>query len=105
MADEADAAQKRGELATNGQHGEAVQSLDSLGLDRSRVANGVKPAMLARTWLKKPSKARLPTGDQTEQVYRDALEKRRKLMETWAAYCEPRTSADVHASRQCKPRL
>ena len=36
-------------------------------------------------------------GDKAEQAYRrsDALEKRRKLMEAWAAYCEPKTSADV----------
>jgi integrase len=33
-------------------------------------------------------------GDQTERAYRrgDALEKRRKLMEAWAAYCEPKGS-------------
>jgi integrase len=31
-------------------------------------------------------------GDKAEQAYRrsDALEKRRKLMEAWAAFCEPR---------------
>jgi integrase len=31
-------------------------------------------------------------GDKAEQAYRrsDALEKRRKLMDAWAAYCEPR---------------
>jgi integrase len=36
-------------------------------------------------------------GDKAEQAYRrsDALEKRRKLMEAWAAYCEPKTSANV----------
>ena len=30
-------------------------------------------------------------GDTTERAYRrgDALEKRRKLMEAWAAFCEP----------------
>jgi hypothetical protein len=30
-------------------------------------------------------------GDKAEQAYRrsDALEKRRRLMEAWAAYCEP----------------
>jgi len=38
MANEADAAQARGELAKNGQHGEAVQGLDSLGLDRRRLS-------------------------------------------------------------------
>ena len=36
-------------------------------------------------------------GDKAEQAYRrsDALEKRRKLMEAWAAYCEPRTTGNV----------
>jgi integrase len=36
-------------------------------------------------------------GNETEQAYRrsDALEKRRKLMEAWAAYCEPERSAKV----------
>ena len=36
-------------------------------------------------------------GDKAEQAYRrsDALEKRRKLMEAWAAYCEPKTMGDV----------
>jgi len=34
-------------------------------------------------------------GDKAEQAYRrsDALDKRRKLMEAWAAYCEPRSSS------------
>lgn len=34
-------------------------------------------------------------GDATERAYRrgDALEKRRKLMDTWARYCEPKGSA------------
>ena len=38
-------------------------------------------------------------GDKTEQAYRrsDALEKRRKLMEAWAAYCEPRSTDNVLA--------
>ena len=33
-------------------------------------------------------------GDKAEQAYRrsDALEKRRKLMEAWAAYCEPKAA-------------
>jgi hypothetical protein len=33
----------------------------------------------------------------TEQAYRrsDALEKRRKLMEAWAAYCEPKNDGNV----------
>ena len=36
-------------------------------------------------------------GDKAEQAYRrsDALEKRRKLMEAWAAYCEPKCSNNV----------
>jgi integrase len=36
-------------------------------------------------------------GDKAEQAYRrgDALEKRRKLMEAWAAYCEPNASGTV----------
>jgi integrase len=40
-------------------------------------------------------------GDKAEQAYRrsDALEKRRKLMEAWATYCEPRTNTNVLAIR------
>jgi hypothetical protein len=36
-------------------------------------------------------------GDKAEQAYRrsDALEKRRKLMEAWAAYGEPKGSDNV----------
>src|SRR6516164_1893928 len=36
-------------------------------------------------------------GDKAEQGYRrsDALEKRRKLMEAWAAYCEPKANSNV----------
>jgi hypothetical protein len=36
-------------------------------------------------------------GDKAEQAYRrsDALDKRRKLMKAWAAYCEPKTSGNV----------
>src|SRR5216683_5460282 len=36
-------------------------------------------------------------GDKAEQAYRrsDALEKRRKLMEAWSAYCEPKASTNV----------
>jgi integrase len=36
-------------------------------------------------------------GDKAEQAYRrgDALDKRRKLMEAWAAYCEPKGSNNV----------
>jgi integrase len=36
-------------------------------------------------------------GDKAEQAYRrgDALEKRRKLMETWATYCEPSNSNNI----------
>ena len=41
-------------------------------------------------------------GDKAEQAYRrsDALDKRRKLMEAWAAYCEPRTRENVVSMRQ-----
>jgi hypothetical protein len=36
-------------------------------------------------------------GDKAEQAYRrsDALEKRRRLMEAWASYCEPKTAGNV----------
>ena len=36
-------------------------------------------------------------GDETEAAYRrsDALAKRRKLMDVWAAYCEPRAASNV----------
>jgi integrase len=36
-------------------------------------------------------------GDATERAYRrgDALEKRRALMEAWAAFCEPRADSNV----------
>jgi integrase len=35
-------------------------------------------------------------GDETEAAYRrsDALEKRRKLMDAWAAYCEPKAMGE-----------
>jgi integrase len=41
-------------------------------------------------------------GDQTERAYRrgDALEKRRALMETWAAYCEPKVGNVVSIARR-----
>jgi len=41
-------------------------------------------------------------GDRAEQAYRrsDALEKRRKLMEAWAAYCEPRSTGTVVQMRK-----
>src|SRR4029077_10413865 len=37
------------------------------------------------------------SGDATERAYRrgDALGKRRKLMEAWAAFCEPKESSNV----------
>ena len=43
-------------------------------------------------------------GDKAEQAYRrsDALEKRRKLMDAWAAYCEPKTAANVVSMRRQK---
>ena len=44
-------------------------------------------------------------GDKAEQAYRrsDALEKRRKLMDAWAQYCEPKRAANVVPMRQRKP--
>ena len=41
-------------------------------------------------------------GDAAEQAYRrsDALEKRRKLMEAWAAYCDPTRTAKVLQMRR-----
>ncbi len=41
-------------------------------------------------------------GDKAEQAYRrsDALEKRRNLMEAWAAYCEPKRIANVVQMRK-----
>jgi integrase len=43
-------------------------------------------------------------GDKAEQAYRrsDALEKRRKLMDAWATYCEPKTSATIVQMRKQK---
>ena len=36
-------------------------------------------------------------GDKAEQAYRrsDALEKRRKLMEAWDVYCEPKATGNI----------
>jgi integrase len=44
-------------------------------------------------------------GDQAEQAYRrsDALEKRRKLMEAWAAYCEPKVSGNIAQIKRKSP--
>jgi integrase len=41
-------------------------------------------------------------GDKAEQAYRrsDALEKRRKLMDAWATYCELKTSATIVQMRK-----
>lgn len=43
-------------------------------------------------------------GDKAEQAYRrsDALEKRRKLMEAWAAFCQPKRDETVVAFRKKK---
>jgi hypothetical protein len=38
MADEVDRGQESGDIARDGQHGEAVRTSDSLSLDRRRVA-------------------------------------------------------------------
>jgi integrase len=44
-------------------------------------------------------------GDKAEQAYRrsDALEKRRKLLEAWAQYCEPKSSANVVSLNHRRP--
>jgi integrase len=45
-------------------------------------------------------------GDKAEQAYRrsDALEKRRKLMDAWSAYCEPKETANiVHMRKRIVP--
>lgn len=41
-------------------------------------------------------------GDQTEQAYRrgDALEKRRKLMEEWASYCDGKAQKPTARKRK-----
>jgi integrase len=40
-------------------------------------------------------------GDETERAYRrgDALEKRRELMEAWAAFCEPKAGNVIPLTR------
>lgn len=47
-------------------------------------ASGIGPGMSPT------SRVKLPIGDKAEQAYRrsDALEKRRKLMEAWAYFCQ-----------------
>jgi integrase len=44
-------------------------------------------------------------GDKAEQAYRrsDALEKRRKLMDAWAQYCEPKSTANVLSLNRRRP--
>jgi integrase len=44
-------------------------------------------------------------GDKSEQAYRrsDALEKRRKLMEAWATYCEPKARGNIVQMRKLQP--
>jgi integrase len=43
-------------------------------------------------------------GDKAEQGYRrsDALEKRRKLMEAWASYCEPKAGNVVQIGNRTR---
>jgi integrase len=45
-------------------------------------------------------------GDKAEQSYRrnDALEKRRRLMDAWAAYCEQKPAADNAANHDAVVR-
>jgi hypothetical protein len=44
-------------------------------------------------------------GDKAEQAYRrsDALEKRRKVMEAWATYCEPKARGNIVQMRKLQP--
>jgi hypothetical protein len=44
-------------------------------------------------------------GDKAEQAYRrsDPLEKRRRLMEAWAQYCEPKRTGNVVQMRKQAP--
>jgi integrase len=54
--------------------------------DRTRFENFVSEAALAHA-----------SGDKIEAAYArsDVIDKRRKLMEAWASYCEPKTSSNV----------
>jgi integrase len=44
-------------------------------------------------------------GDKAQQAYRrsDALDKRRKLMEAWSAYCEPKNPSNIVQMRGRNP--
>jgi hypothetical protein len=46
-------------------------------------------------------------GDKAEQAYRrsDALDKRRKLMDAWASYCEPKGRTNVVPLRRAKAAI
>ena len=60
--------------------------IDSIAPDLLRASRELVETALAHV-----------VGDKAEQAYRrsDALEKRRKLMDAWAAYCAPREIAPV----------
>lgn len=76
-----------------------------MGIDRAKVTpHGFRSSFRdwageASTFPRELAEAALAhvVGDQTERAYRrgDALEKRRKLMDAWAAFCEPRAGSVV----------
>ncbi|WP_137803616.1 site-specific integrase [Caulobacter sp. 3R27C2-B] len=76
-----------------------------MGLDRGAITpHGFRSSFRdwageASTFPREVAEAALAhnVGDATERAYRrgDALEKRRKLMEAWAGFCEPRTAGSV----------
>jgi integrase len=76
-----------------------------MGIDRTKVTpHGFRSSFRdwageASTFPRELAEAALAhvVGDQTERAYRrgDALEKRRKLMDAWAAFCEPRGGTNV----------
>src|SRR5258708_7279129 len=79
-------------------------SLDSTTASRAALFTAFAPASAIGRGMSPTSRAKSPEmalahviGDKAEQAYRrsDALEKRRKLMEAWAAFCEPKGSGNV----------
>jgi integrase len=79
--------------------------LNRMGIDRAKVTpHGFRSSFRdwageASTFPRELAEAALAhvVGDQTERAYRrgDALEKRRRLMDAWAAFCEPRAGGSV----------
>jgi len=79
--------------------------LNRMGIDRAKVTpHGFRSSFRdwageASTFPRELAEAALAhvVGDATERAYRrgDALEKRRRLMDAWAAFCEPRAGGSV----------